>query len=50
MMDEGIDVPLVIAWGEGRARALQERLVEHGGHLVDLAKRLALEPGGAVPQ
>ena len=50
MMDEGIDVPLVIAWGEGCARALQERLVEHGGHLVDLAKRLAPEPGGVVPQ
>jgi hypothetical protein len=50
MMDEGIAVPLVIAWGESCARALQERLVEHGGHLVDLAKLLAPEPGGIVPQ
>jgi hypothetical protein len=44
MMDDGIAVPLVIVWGEACARALQARLVEHGGHLTDLAKLLAPEP------
>jgi hypothetical protein len=50
MMDEGIPVPIVIAWGEACARALQERLVEHGGHLIGLAKLLAPEPGDATRQ
>ena len=50
MMDEGIPAPIVIAWAEACARALQERLVEHGGHLIGLAKLLAPEPGDATRQ
>ena len=50
MMDEGLPMPQVIAWGEACARALQDRLAEHGGSLVGLAKLLAPERGDATPQ
>jgi hypothetical protein len=50
MMDEGIAAPLVIAWGEACAKALQNRLAEDGGPLASLAKLLAPEPGDVTPR
>ena len=50
MMDEGIPTPLVIAWGDACAKALQSRLTEHGGPFSALAKLLGPKTGDATRQ